>query len=212
MKPLGRKSIVPFIALSLFSLASHAATPALEERLAQTQKSPQSLQNAVKAGKRTAQFCFNCHGAQGHSTHAETPNLAAQNAGYLLEQIQKFGDGRRKDQFMEGMIKALSDEEKVNIALYFASQPTRPTQLGNAADLKRGQQLFSQVCHTCHGDKGLGSDKIPRIASQQPAYVIKSLQRYRAGTGERRDPMMSNVAKQLSDADIKAVATYVASM
>lgn len=211
MKKMGLQSWFLSALLTLAAGATHAA-PTLEERMAQAMKTPQSMQTAAQAGKRTAQFCFNCHGTEGHSTHPETPNLAAQNSAYLLAQIEKFSNGGRKDPFMEGMIKALSDEEKVNIAVYFSTQTIQSHPGGNPAEIRRGQQLFSQVCHTCHGDKGLGNERIPRIASQQPAYVIKSLTRYRNGTGERRDPLMSNVAKQLSDSDINAVAAYVASM
>ncbi len=211
-----KSGIAPLLLLCGISSASLAAPqtpqPSLEDRLSQIQISPQKTQLAAEAGKRTASFCFNCHGTEGHSTHPETPNLAAQNAAYLLVQMQKFVDGRRKYPFMEGLLKELTDEEKVNIAVYFSTIPAKKNPPGDPAQISRGKQIFSQICHVCHGDKGLGNEQIARIASQQTPYLIKSLTLYRSSSGERKDPIMSKVASQLTDADIKAVAAYVSSL
>jgi cytochrome c553 len=50
------------------------------------------------------------------------PNLAGQHAFYLLTQIDKFGDGRRKDEFMSGLVKVLKPEDRSNIAVLYATQ------------------------------------------------------------------------------------------
>jgi hypothetical protein len=64
----------------------------------------------------------------GISKIPEVPNLAGQNPAYLLEQIRKFGSGERKDPVHAGLIKVLKDEERVQIALFYATKPVKPSK------------------------------------------------------------------------------------
>lgn len=169
-----------------------------------------ALAKAVAEGGKTASFCFNCHGEDGNSKLPDVPNLAAQNAGYLLVQIGKFASGERTDSFMQGLVKALSEEERINIAVFFSQQTLKKENRGGAPNAA-GKALYERVCVTCHGAGGLGDDLIPRIAGQQRNYVVRALTRYRSQDG-RRDPRMSGVAAKLSPADINAVAAFVAAM
>jgi cytochrome c553 len=197
-------------AMMLFSLGLASAW-AVDARLGAIYADASALTKAVDAGRKTATFCFNCHGNDGNSKLPEVPNLAAQNAGYLLVQIGKFVSGERRDPFMQGLMKALSAEERVNIAVFFAEQDRKV--IARAAPTNpAGKALFEKVCVACHGAAGLGNDTIPRIANQQPAYVVKSLSLYRQRNGARGDPQMSVVAAKLSDADIRVLADYVAGM
>jgi cytochrome c553 len=101
---------------------------ALHEQLTQVSQDPAKLAAAVQRGQKDASVCRHCHGAGGNSVLPEVPNLASQNAGYLLEQMNKFVQGQRKSSaFMEGMIKALTPEERINIALFLSRQPARTT-------------------------------------------------------------------------------------
>lgn len=164
------------------------------------------------AGKKAAFFCANCHGEDGNSAHGHIPNLAGQNAVYLLNQIEKFADGRRQDEFMTGMIKVLKPEDRFNMAIFYSSQPVRPAASNNPALVSKGKQLYDSICKTCHGAQGYGNEKIARLAGQQPGYVKLSLEQYRKGTKERNDPVMGSVARRLKDADIAALAAYLPTM
>jgi len=84
-----------------------------------------------------------------------------------------------------------------------AQQPAKP-------DLAQGEARFSAVCVACHGAGGnSGIPTNPKLAQQHPEYIIKQLQEFKAG--KRQSPVMQGFASQLSDADMRNVAYYVAS-
>jgi cytochrome c553 len=184
---------------------------ARDARLREISSDPYTLRVAQEAGRKIAAFCANCHGANGVSSLPEVPNLAGQNVDYLLEQTRKFGTGQRRDPFMQGLIKALKEEEKIQLSIFYASQ--NPS-LGkpNPANVVAGKRLFTIYCARCHGDNARGNELIPRLASQHEEYIVASVTRYRNRSGERQDPQMTAAVAPLKDADIKAVATYLSSL
>ncbi len=169
---------------------------------------PVALQAAQQAGSKASFFCANCHGENGVSKLPEVPNLAGQNPAYLLEQIRKFGVGERKDEFMQGLIKVLKDNEKIQIALYYASQTPLPGKQ-DAAKVAAGKVLYTKLCARCHRDVAHGDELIPRLAGQHPVYLKLSVTRYRDKTGERQNPLMSSAVAPLKNEDIAAVAAYL---
>lgn len=179
------------------------------ERMKAIQADPAALKAAVEAGKKAAFFCVNCHGDDGISKIKEVPNLAGQNPAYLLEQIRKFGSGERKDQFMQGLIKVLKDEERVQIALYYNSVAVPPSQPPEPAQVAHGKELFGKLCARCHGEQARGSDLFPRIAGQHATYLKTSITRYRDGTGIRNNQLMSIATSSLKNEDISALANFL---
>jgi cbb3-type cytochrome c oxidase subunit III len=182
-------------------------------RLKEVQANPKLLEDATKTGRKVAAFCANCHGEGGNSTNPDIPNLAGQNPGYLLEQVRQFAEGKRKNEFMEGMIRALKPEETIGMVVFFGTQQVLPRKSGaDSAQVSRGKDLFSKNCFRCHGENGRGSEKFARIAGQQTGYLSKTIKRYRAGSVQRSDPLMAAATSLLSDADIDALVAYVSSM
>jgi cytochrome c553 len=174
-------------------------------RLAEARTDPKLNANLHKTGQKVAAFCAHCHGDGGNSGKPEVPNLAGQNPAYLLEQSRLFAEGPRRDVFMEGLFKALSVDEKVGVALYFAAQPVAPRSAGRADLRASGEAMYAKTCFRCHAADGRGNEKTARIAGQQPAYLDLTLKRYRAGSGVRADPLMVEQARLLSDAQIEAL-------
>ena len=156
--------------------------------------------------------CANCHGDGGQSVKPEIPNLAGQNPTYLIDQLRQFADGRRRFAFMEGMIKAMSSDEKVGIVLFYSSKKVTPKPAANAVVAAKGKDYFNKVCWRCHGEDGRGNERFARLAGQQPEYLRTTLKHYRAGTGGRVEPLMSASTRLMSDADIDGVVTYIGSM
>lgn len=186
---------------------------ALHEKLVDASQDPARLAAAVQRGQKSASVCRHCHGAGGNSVMPEVPNLASQNAGYLLEQMNKFALGQRKSSaFMEGMIRALSPDERIDIALFLSQQPVTHRNGAGGAQDDAGRKLYQKLCVACHGANGTGTQKIPRLAGQQMKYLEDSLQRYRNGNGERIDPRMAAYTRGLSDADIRHLAAYLATL
>jgi len=169
---------------------------------------PVALRAAIDAGKKATFFCANCHGEDGISKTPDVPNLAGQNPAYLLEQIRKFGAGERKDQFMQGLIKVLKDEERVQVAAYFSNMVVRPSP-ADAAQAAKGKVLFSKLCVRCHGEQARGNEAIARLAGQKLPYLETTITRYRDKTGIRNNQLMSIATAPLKNEDITAVANYL---
>jgi len=68
----------------------------------------------------------------------------------------------------------------------------------------------AQACAVCHGENGVPIDPktIPIIWGQQQSYLVKQLHDYRSG--DRDDPIMSPIAKQLAQEDLRKIAAYFA--
>jgi cytochrome c553 len=65
------------------------------------------------------------------------------------------------------------------------------------------------MCENCHGPNGNSvTDEWPNLAGQKEVYLINQLTMFRGGI--RRNRVMSPLAQQLSDDDIKALASYFA--
>ncbi len=195
---------------AVFGVLSNSALaqPDLQERLKQVQADPVALKNAVDAGKKASFFCANCHGEAGVSKIPEVPNLAGQNPGYLLEQIRKFGSGERKDQFMQGLIKVLKDDERLQIALFYANAPVTPAP-ADPVLTARGKDLFAKLCVRCHGPQARGNEIYPRLAGQKQVYIKTSVTRYRDNTGIRNNQLMSIATGGLKDDEILAISHYL---
>jgi cytochrome c553 len=205
-------ALLPLSVLAQDGSDTGAVDVPLLKRLRAIEVNPALAADAYKQGQGLATFCANCHGLNGNSTNDDTPNLAGQNPRYLLVQMQKFFDGRRRYQFMEGLIKAMSDEERMSVVMYFARQPvvTRPPT--DAALVAAGKNYYNRICFRCHGADGKGSDTYARLAGQQMPYITLTLTRYRNRTGERIDPLMAENTRLMTDQQIRAVAAYVSSM
>ena len=76
----------------------------------------------IEAGKNRASACFSCHGLEGVSANPKYPNLAGQNAEYLMKQLNAFRSGERKDPIMTPMASLMSDADVENVSAFFASK------------------------------------------------------------------------------------------
>lgn len=67
-----------------------------------------------------------------------------------------------------------------------------------------------QTCAGCHGENGVPTDPkiIPIIWGQQESYIVKQLHDYRSG--DRDNPIMSPIAKDLAQEDLRKIARYFA--
>jgi cbb3-type cytochrome c oxidase subunit III len=167
-------------------------------------------------GKAKSASCAACHGADGNSAAADYPKLAGQHATYLASTLTAYRDGSRANAIMAGMAATLSDDDITDLAAYYTTQTTS----GGAVDadlVARGEHLFRfgdsakgvSACAACHGPTGAGiaSARFPSLKGQWAGYTETQLKAYREGS--RANAMMNGVAQNLSDADIRAVASYV---
>ncbi|PIP80788.1 MAG: cytochrome C [Gammaproteobacteria bacterium CG22_combo_CG10-13_8_21_14_all_40_8] len=79
-----------------------------------------------------------------------------------------------------------------------------------AADIDAGKAKAA-TCAGCHGPAGVSFVPIyPNLAGQKSAYLEKQLKAFQAGT--RTDPIMTAMAKPLSEDDIANVSAYFQSL
>lgn len=65
----------------------------------------------------------------------------------------------------------------------------------------------ARMCVGCHGPKGISRvASYPSLAGKPGMYLTEQLEAFREGT--RVNPMMSSIAKSLSDDDVQALAYY----
>jgi cytochrome c553 len=75
-----------------------------------------------------------------------------------------------------------------------------------AADPEAGRKKAAR-CQVCHGLDGIAKmPNVPHIAGESELYLAKQLRAFRGG--ERKDPQMTLMAKNLSDEDIADLAAY----
>jgi cytochrome c553 len=62
-------------------------------------------------------------------------------------------------------------------------------------------------CAACHGEDGIGKDvEIPNLAGQHEVYLYRQLQHFKSGKRSHKE--MRFESRQLSDADMQALANY----
>ena len=77
-------------------------------------------------------------------------------------------------------------------------------------DLAKGEAIVAGVCAACHAPDGNSMIPMnPKLSQQHPEYLVKQLQEFKSG--KRANPVMSGFAAQLSDADMRNVAYFLAS-
>jgi len=176
------------------------------------QRDPAASGRVADAGKRRTILCTSCHGQQGISTRPEIPNLAGQNAVYLLDQFQRFGDGRRYNSVMSGLAGSFSDEDKILLSIYYSELPAGTSGGGSPEQIARGQALFAEHCQKCHGADGRGQQGYARLAGQKPQYVVNMLQQFREGGKNRSNPWMTAAAIRLDEQATWDVAYFIANL
>jgi cytochrome c553 len=183
-----------------------------QDKVLAARQDPRAWEQAYKLGAKLAPFCANCHGPAGHSVSPGTPNLAAQNTVYVLNQLNKFHDGRRRGNFfMEGLVRGMSNEERFGLAVYYTDQEPASFKVQDASLAGKGQSIYQQSCKRCHGEAGAGSERNSRIAGQHPEYLEMSIKRYRENK-DRSEDRMFKATRVLSDDEIKALAAYIGSL
>lgn len=180
---------------------------------------------AVPAKSMAQQVCSNCHGIDGNSVSPNFPNLAAQTEPYIVEQLKSFRMHSRSDpagfEYMWGLSRHLTDEQIDGLASYFASQkPIKQRAEAGEAQVSAGKKIFEDgipeknvpACNTCHGERGQGNGKFPRIADQHADYVVKQLAVFQRTDERPEAAVMKVVAHDLTETNMKDVAAFLRGM
>ncbi|MCG2584899.1 cytochrome c [Massilia sp. TS11] len=216
------RALVPFVKTMLVAaIAVSGAAFAADHAAAPTKADPAKGGNLYANGDaaRNIPACVSCHGDAGNSTIVDNPRLAGQHASYLYKQLVGFTTADRNNPVMTPFAKALTDDEKKDIAAYLASTTPKQGTAKNKDTLDLGKKIYRggifekgvPACASCHGPTGAGIPvQYPRIASQHLNYTVAALTNFKSGA--RKNPQMQTIAKKMSDEEMKAVADYIAGL
>ncbi len=179
------------------------------------------VEGSIEAGKAKSVTCAACHGQDGNSVNPLWPNIAGQNAPYIVQQLAAFKSGQRMDPLMSSQAMLLSDEDMRNLAVYYESLQAPAQAIADRSKLAAGEALYrggdagtgAAACLACHGPTGRGNPAAayPMLKGQHASYTAKQLRDYKSGarTSDGKTRVMRSIAARLSEDDIVAIASYV---
>lgn len=188
----------------------------------------QTVEAALEGGMEGRVLaCAACHGSQGGGTNNDYfPRLAGKPAGYLMNQLVAFRDGRRRYAPMNYLLEFQPDAYLRRMADYFAAQrpPLPPTPIPDVSRdiLAKGQSLTTlgdpehsvPACAGCHNPAFTGMEPgIPGLVGLHANYITAQLGAWRYGTRTAAAPdCMQIIAGHLTESDVTAVAAYLSSL
>jgi len=185
----------------------------------------QEAKGDVEAGKQKIAMCIGCHGIVGYQASFpevhKVPMISGQSAKYISAALVAYQKGERKHPTMRGIAESLSEKDIADVSAYYEqhgktgaelpAKPSREPSVQVAELLKKG------ACVSCHGDNFAKpiDPSYPKIAGQHADYLFAALKAYKNDTHAtwgRSNGVMAGVAKQFSNAELKDLSKYLASL
>jgi cytochrome c553 len=204
--------------------APAASAPAAQSAAAAAPK-PAAPASPASLEAKIAQ-CLGCHNIVGYQASFpevhKVPKIAGQSAAYIEAALNAYKGGERKHPTMRGIADALSEQDIKDIAGHYAKLGQSQ---GQAAPEKASREPSPQVaallqkaaCVSCHGanfSKPIAPN-YPKIAGQHSDYLFVALRAYKTDNNAavgRNNGVMGAIAKQYSNAELKALAQYIGSL
>ena len=157
--------------------------------------------------------CLACHGPDGNSVTPGIPSIAGQPGTFLETQLVLIREELRPAPQMLPIAKGLTDQDIVSLAAHFSALPARSvaeTQ-GEENLMRQGMERARALrCGVCHVADFRGQNQVPRLAGQREDYLLSELRAYRDGERQGGDTTMAAVVYGVSDADLGALAHFLA--
>jgi len=165
-----------------------------------------------EALRERIRICSSCHGEDGNSSTAGIPSISGQPRIFIENQLVLFREGLRDVPRKQPAVASLSDREISTIASVFAASPVRTLPgPANQALTQQGRALAQKLgCQTCHLPDFRGREQIPRLARQREDYLVEAMTALRDYRRPSGDTIMAVSLSGVTDADIKALAHYLA--
>ena len=181
----------------------------------------QEVKGDAKAAEAKIAMCIGCHGIPGYQSSFpevyRVPKISGQNAKYSAAALTAYKKGERKHQTMRGIADTLSDQDIADVAAYYEQhgKTEAVTAAPKAANEKVTALLQKGACVSCHGANFTQplDPSYPKIAGQHKDYLYVALKSYKVenqSTWGRSNGIMGGIAKQYSNAELKALAEYIA--
>lgn len=157
-------------------------------------------QGDPEAGRKVAGICRTCHGIDGHAKMPIAPHIGGETAGYISRQLLAFRSGARTHEMMSVVAAGLSDRQIADVAAWYASHVA-------TASISRDSAAAPELCSGCHGADGIATyPEAPNLAGESGIYIATQLKAFRSG--KRQNDVMSGIAAELSDDEIRSLSDW----
>ncbi len=186
----------------------------------------QELKGDAKAGESKNAMCIGCHGIVSYKASFpevyQVPMISGQTAKYISSSLYAYQKGERKHPSMRGIAQSLTDQDIADLSAYYstsgvvagAEAPAKPVKVASA----EVQALLNKAnCASCHGANFSTpiDPSYPKIAGQHADYLFVALKAYKVDNNPkvgRANAIMAGMAKQYTNAELKLLAKYLASV
>ena len=185
----------------------------------------QELKGDAKAGQAINAMCIGCHGIKGYQASFpevyKVPMISGQNAKYIVSALNAYKKGERKHPTMRGVAEALTDQNIVDLAAYYSVHGVVEGQSApkeaKAPSAQVAALLGKANCASCHGANFSTpiDPSYPKIGGQHADYLFVALKSYKNESNAivgRGNAIMAGMAKQYSNAELKQLANYLATV
>ena len=202
---------------TLFALAVSSVTAA---------SLAQDIKGDAKAGLAKNAMCIGCHGIKGYQASFpevyKVPMISGQTANSISAALLAYKKGDRKHPTMRGIAETLTDQDIADLAAYYSGHGLVPgAELAAKPAIEASAQVQTLLnkanCASCHGanfSKPI-DPSYPKIAGQHSDYLFVALKAYKTDNNAkvgRAHPIMGAMVKQYTNAELKLMANYLASV
>ncbi|MFY8104321.1 MAG: c-type cytochrome [Ramlibacter sp.] len=182
-----------------------------------------TLAQDIKRGEQRAAQCIGCHGIGGYQSSFpevhRVPMISGQNAKYIVAALNAYKTGERKHPTMRGIGEGLSEQDMAEIGAYYEKQakPAVAEKASREPSPQVAALLTKAACASCHGanfSKPV-DPSYPKIGGQHPDYLFVALKAYKNEPNNvvgRANGVMGGIAKQFTNAELKALSQYIGSL
>lgn len=186
----------------------------------------QDIKGDVKAGEGKIAMCIGCHGIKGYQASFpevyKVPMISGQSAKYIDAALHAYKKGERKHPTMRGVAETLNDQDIADLAAYYSQHGVTDSAAAASRTAKTPSPAVAALlakasCASCHGaDFSKPIDpSYPKLGGQHADYLFVALKAYKVENNPkvgRGNAIMAAMAKQYTNAELKQLANYLASI
>ena len=161
-----------------------------------------AVANDPAAGRELAKMCRTCHGIDGYAKIPIAPHIGGEPKDYLEAQLMAFKAGAREHEMMSLVAAGLTAQQISDVSAWYASHTATATLPEDMSEADA-----PDACVSCHGADGISvALDAPNLAGEANIYIDTQLKAFRIG--KRKHAIMSEVASEMTDAEIREVADW----
>lgn len=183
----------------------------------------QEIKGDAKAGEQKIAMCIGCHSIYGYKASFpevyRVPMISGQSAQYIVASLNAYKKGERKHPTMRGISESLSEQDMADLGAYYEQHGNIPavTTPPKAPSAKVSDLLQRGACVSCHGENFNTpiDPSYPKLAGQPKDFLYVALKSYKVenqSTWGRSNGVMGGIAKLYTNAELKAISDYIASL